>query len=256
MITMENLSLDQLKNIPWISRFNKGPEMQQEPPLEEIPDLLKLPFMKRPGKYDLFYLWAEMVGLVPQKRLKVLDCACGLGQISQALWFKGHEVYACDLENYFKGSEEISFTQTDLNKVFPYPSQSFDAVIIAASLHYLDNQKHFFNESQRILKPGGSLIFSVPNLMSLYSKLFFVEKGQLFDYSNINRSSVLYAPFFKQYLEEIGFELECITGSTPITPRRLQLFRILNYLFLKKTGNKVEDYSSWLIYKYRKIKMS
>ena len=249
---MYDLSLEQLKEIPWIHRFSKGADLPFEPLLEEIPYLLDLPFQKRPRKYNLFYIWSEIIALVGQKRLKTLDCACGFGQIAQALWFKGHDVYACDLINYFKGCEQIHFTKTDLNKDFPYQSGSFDVVLISTALHYLDNQKHFFNESHRVLKPGGSLIFSTPNLMSLHSKKLFVEKGQLFDYSHVNRPSVLYAPFFTQYLNTLGFNLECIKGSTPLHSRKLLIFKMLNYIYLQKTGTGLEDYSSSLIYKYIK----
>lgn len=249
---MESLSIDQLKEIPWVSRFNKGTGLPQEPPLEEIHDLLKLSFMKRPNKYDLFYLWAEIIGLVPQGKLRVLDCACGLGQIAQTLWFKGHEVDACDVNDHFRGSENIHFIQTDLNKEFPYKSESFDVVIIAAALHYLDSQKHFFNESFRILKPGGFLIFSVPNLNCLHSKKLFVKKNLLFDYGSIERPSVLYAPFFTQYLSKIGFKLKCVKGSTPIRSVNLSIFRLFNFIYLKNNDNLLEKYSSWSIYEYQK----
>jgi SAM-dependent methyltransferase len=249
---MDNLTLEQLEQIPWIRRYYQGTDAPPEPPLEEIPRLLSLPFMKRPRKYNLFFIWNEIIKLVPSSALTVLDCACGRGQIAQTLYFKGHDVHACDVVDSFKGSNEIRFQVSDMNSEFPYGTAFFDVILISAALHYLDDQKHFFNEANRILKPKGLLIFSVANLSSLHAKKKFVTTGELFDYGEICRPSVLYPPFFTQYLNKIDFTLDSLRGSAPIKTVRLFLFYLLNYFYLKKSGTDVEKFSSSLIYRYRK----
>ncbi|MBI4648738.1 MAG: class I SAM-dependent methyltransferase [Bacteroidia bacterium] len=252
---MDSLTKEQLQTIPWIKNYNRGKELPIEPPIDEIPKLVNIPFMKRNKMYGLFYIWSEIIKLIPKNIKVILDAACGLGQIAQILSLKGYTVYACDIENNFKGDKSINFQITNLNKIFPYQDSFFDVVTISGSLHYLDNQKHFFNEALRILKQGGFLIFSAPNLNCIHSKLLFCRTGKLFDYS-INRPSVLYSDFFLQYLNMIGFKLICKTGAVPLKSFKIFAFRLWNLPapFLKLSKDQVENYSSAIIYKFQKIK--
>ena len=249
---MDTLSIEQLKTIPWIQNYLTGDNIPSGPPIENIYDLCNVPFKKRNKKYHQFYIWLEVIKLVPENKKVILDAACGMGQISQALFLKGHTVYACDIEDCFKGDRGIKFKTTDLNNQFPYKSSFFDVVLNSTALHYLDNPKHFFNESYRIIKPNGYLIFTAPNLNCIFSRASFVKTGKIIDYGSLNRPSVLYEEFFRKYLDSIGFNYIDIKGSTPRRGLKVSLFKLIYSPIMKLTGNPIIDLGTVIIYKFQK----
>lgn len=54
---------------------------------------------------------------------------------------------------------------------FPWPEAAFDVVIMNQVLEHLKNVWWPMSEAHRVLKPGGTLIVSVPNLASLHNRL-------------------------------------------------------------------------------------
>jgi SAM-dependent methyltransferase len=49
------------------------------------------------------------------------------------------------------------------NKGLPFESSTADYIVCCEVLEHLENATLFFNEVERVLKPGGALILSVPN---------------------------------------------------------------------------------------------
>lgn len=248
---MKNLSIEQLESIPWNKKYNKDGEYPPEPELSEIVKLLDVPFLKRDINYGLFYCWNEIIDLVEGNQNKVLDTACGNGQISQVLHLYGNNVFACDIEDCFTADEEIKFTKTDLNKVFPYNENEFDYIINSTSLHYLNESSHYFAECKRILKKNGYLIFSLPNIQAIGNRLYFLRTGNFPEYSNaiLSRKNFLYPDYIFELLLHLGFEVIEIRGAVPI--KSFKIF-LLN-MFLKKSffikKDLLKDYSAILIIK-------
>jgi SAM-dependent methyltransferase len=59
---------------------------------------------------------------------------------------------------------------------FPYPDQSFSTVLCCELLEHLAaDPMHMMHEVNRILKPGGSLVLTTPNLASLRSLAAFCK---------------------------------------------------------------------------------
>jgi len=109
--------------------------------------------------------------------LTVLDLGAGQGALTQRLYDMGFEVHACDLfPEYFK-FEKVECTRVDVTESFPYPDNKFDLVIaIEVTEHILDHE-NFFREINRILKPGGRLYVSTPNILSMKSRFRFLFQG-------------------------------------------------------------------------------
>ena len=149
---MNNLTIEQLNQIPWNKKYVSGPEVPPEPDPEEIPGLLEVLFMKRDSRYLQFYTWHEIIKLVGVTPLKVLDAACGRGQICQALKFYDHNITGADIDNCFCANADIPFVQANLDLDFPFADEKFDVVINSTALLYLKTSEHFFNETKRILK--------------------------------------------------------------------------------------------------------
>jgi SAM-dependent methyltransferase len=57
---------------------------------------------------------------------------------------------------------------------FPWASQTFDLVVCNQVFEHLKNIFHPIDEVARLLKPGGKLVMSVPNLASLHNRVMLL----------------------------------------------------------------------------------
>jgi SAM-dependent methyltransferase len=121
--------------------------------------------------------------------LKILDLGAGHGALTQKLHERGYEVSACDLfPEYFEYGEVIC-DKVDITSRFPYPDNSFDIVIaVEVSEHIIDHEM-FFSELSRILTPGGRLLISTPNILSLKSRLRFLFRGFFYSFDPLERTN-------------------------------------------------------------------
>ena len=68
----------------------------------------------------------------------------------------------------FKGKNDITFIQTEVPPLKEIDSESVDFVITFQVIEHISNDEFFLSEIKRVLKPGGKLIMTTPNiLMSL-----------------------------------------------------------------------------------------
>jgi 2-polyprenyl-3-methyl-5-hydroxy-6-metoxy-1,4-benzoquinol methylase len=70
------------------------------------------------------------------------------------------------------GSAGIAVVDVDLEReLLPRPAASYDAVLATEILEHLWNPAFFLGELLRVLRPGGSLVLSTPNLVDLRNRL-------------------------------------------------------------------------------------
>lgn len=109
-----------------------------------------------------------IVARISGQNLSVLDAGAGPGWLSNRLMKLGQKVEACDasplLVNYAKAHYPgVNFLVADITKDLPYPTESFDCIILSMAALDLSNQKTAFNNLHRVLKPGGKLIATMVN---------------------------------------------------------------------------------------------
>jgi SAM-dependent methyltransferase len=68
-------------------------------------------------------------------------------------------------------SDKIKKHDLNSEKPLPFKNNHFDLIFALEIIEHLLNTDHFFSEIHRILKPGGFLILSTPNLASLKNRL-------------------------------------------------------------------------------------
>lgn len=102
-------------------------------------------------------------------QLKVLDIPSGAGAFTQRLMNRNIEVHPSDIENLMEVKNQ-NFRSADMNEKLPYPDNFFDAVVCIDGIEHLENPFSFIRESFRILRPGGSIILSTPNVNSMRSR--------------------------------------------------------------------------------------
>ena len=99
----------------------------------------------------------------------VLDIPCGEGAFTARLAARGLAVQAGDCQPILK-VPNVPFTACDMNQPLPFKAGEFDAVVCIDGIEHLERPFDFIRESRRILRVGGVLLISTPNISSLRSR--------------------------------------------------------------------------------------
>ena len=109
--------------------------------------------------------------------LKILDVGAGEGALTQKLHAMGYDMQACDFSPEAFKFSELRCEGVDITGPFPYADGSFDLVIAVEVTEHILDHENFFSEINRILKPGGKLYISTPNILSMKSRFRFLFQG-------------------------------------------------------------------------------
>jgi SAM-dependent methyltransferase len=102
----------------------------------------------------------------------VLDLGCGSGELTRRLARSGFQLTGCDVSGNMLAQarradhdQVVSWVPIDPAwRRLPFGDDRFAAVVAASVLEYLESPAAVFAECARILRPGGTLIVTVPNL--------------------------------------------------------------------------------------------
>jgi SAM-dependent methyltransferase len=131
--------------------------------------------MSRPGLNE-----TVLQILKPLPRGKILDCPAGEGALAKDLLAEGFVVRCCDLYPQLFRLKGVEIKSGDLAGTLPYSSGSFDYITSLEGLEHIDSPPRAIREYKRLLKAGGHLIISVPNIMNVEERL----KWLLFGYTS------------------------------------------------------------------------
>jgi ubiquinone/menaquinone biosynthesis C-methylase UbiE len=108
--------------------------------------------------------------------IKVLDIGCGSGGILEDLFKQNYIAYGLDiswkmiLEAVQMSKKYVPKRTTNLNgdaEKLPFKENSFDAVLGIGVLQYLEGDNVFIRESCRVVKHGGIIILTTPNILRI-----------------------------------------------------------------------------------------
>ena len=109
---------------------------------------------------------------------RVLDAPCGgSAALTLALLEKEFDAIGADLDPGAEARLGKGFASVDLNAALPWPEQSFDAIFSTEGIEHLESHYSFLREMHRILKPGGILVITTPNITALRSRVRFFGSG-------------------------------------------------------------------------------
>jgi SAM-dependent methyltransferase len=117
----------------------------------------------------------------------LLDLPAGDGVNSRGLVSSGFEVVAGDLFPESVHCDGIAIEKVDLEKPLPFTDEYFDGILFSEGIEHLDAQILCLKEMARILKPGGLLIVTTPNVLHIGGRLSFLLTG----HAHRNRSPVV-----------------------------------------------------------------
>ncbi len=134
--------------------------------------------------YTAYYERPAMLSLLPEKLdgVHIIDAGCGSGFYSEYFIRKGATVTAFDASQKMldhtrkRCGEKVKCVLADLSKPLDgIKDGTIDIITASLVMHYIKDWAAAFHEFHRVLKNGGSLIFSIHHPMIDY--LLFNKKG-------------------------------------------------------------------------------
>ncbi len=111
------------------------------------------------------------------RRGELFEIPAGEGALAWQLHKLGYNVTAGDIDPKFFKVTAIKCIEIDLNKKFPVEDERFDFVSCIEGVEHLQDQFQFVRECHRVLRPGGYLVLSTPNILNLASRLKYLLTG-------------------------------------------------------------------------------
>ena len=108
---------------------------------------------------------------------RMLDAPCGAGALTVALRDRGYAAFGADLDPAAASTLGDAFKTTDLSRSLPWSDAFFDAALSVEGIEHLENRQAYLREIARVLKPGGTLVLTTPNIVSLRSRVRFRGSG-------------------------------------------------------------------------------
>ncbi|MDQ3823091.1 MAG: class I SAM-dependent methyltransferase [Actinomycetota bacterium] len=107
---------------------------------------------------------------------RVLDVGCRSGALTRS-YLEGNEVVGVDVDRDALAEAAqlgIETVWADAQRRLPFADESFDVVVAGEVLEHLAAPRAFVGEAFRVLRPGGTLVGSVPNAFRLKNRLAFL----------------------------------------------------------------------------------
>lgn len=120
--------------------------------------------------------WSKEIAL--DKR--VLDLSCGGGSTSRMLATKGFSVVATEYTYPpFIADQIRRVGGVDLNEYLPFKDGTFDGINLIEVIEHIEHQAQLIREIGRLLRNGGVVVISTPNVLNVLSRLRFLFTGFL-----------------------------------------------------------------------------
>ena len=183
--------------------------------------------------HNAYYERPATLSLLPDvKGRRVLDAACGPGVYSEWLLAHGAEGLALDASSRMvelarqRVGETVDIREADLSKPLTFlDSASFDIVLSALTMEYIEDWHSTFKEFYRVLHPAGYFILSVSH--PFFDYIYF-KSNNYFETELVGSEWKgfpgvrVHMPSFRRSLEatlnpliEVGFRLERVLEPKP-----------------------------------------
>ena len=108
-----------------------------------------------------------------------VDFGCGVGNAYHCVRSRFNRYVGIDVVRYETFPDEADFYQFDLDSgSVPLPDECADVVMAVEVIEHLENPRDLMRKLVRIAKPGGWVIVTTPNQLSMLSLLTLLVKRQ------------------------------------------------------------------------------
>ncbi|HEV2860270.1 MAG TPA: methyltransferase domain-containing protein [Pyrinomonadaceae bacterium] len=156
----------------------------------------------------------RILGPLPRGRL--LDVPAGEGAMASRLLGLGFDVRCCDLYPEIFRLPDVEIKRGDLSSTLPYDDDSFDYVVCVEGLEHIENPHQAVREFGRLVRPGGHLVVSVPNILNVEERLKWLLYGYTSHFKPLSRAHL------EKVEEEFGGHEEVALHINPIAYTELR----------------------------------
>jgi 2-polyprenyl-3-methyl-5-hydroxy-6-metoxy-1,4-benzoquinol methylase len=146
------------------------------------------------GSYKRGDLFLEKVKKhVTPSQAKILDYGCGTGRISMMLGKQGYQVKGIDpaiehirIAESLNNLPQVTF-QTLTEDIIGF-DESYDAVVSSSVFEFVPDTEQYIGAIKKMLKPGGILVISFPNLFSLWRWYAKMRFGKIYNHFKFQKN--------------------------------------------------------------------
>lgn len=119
-----------------------------------------------------------IVSLLPSgAELRIYEPSAGRGELAAELAARGHILTVSSREGGRLEFGNLVADAVDLEGTLPYADACFDVVLCREVIEHIDAAGALLREFHRVLAPGGRLILTFPNRLSLRSRVYHLFTG-------------------------------------------------------------------------------
>ncbi|GAC1396935.1 MAG: hypothetical protein NVSMB56_11930 [Pyrinomonadaceae bacterium] len=137
----------------------------------------------------------------------LLDVPAGEGALALRLKNINFDVRCCDLYTQIFRLRETEIKRGDLSKTLPYDDNSFDVVTCIEGLEHIENPQQAVREFARLLKSGGRLIVSTPNIQNIEERFKWLLYGYTSHFKPLSREHLAAEQARFPDMEEIALHI-------------------------------------------------
>jgi SAM-dependent methyltransferase len=146
----------------------------------------------------------------------LLDVPAGEGALAARLLKAGFTVRCCDLYTEIFRLDGVEVRRGDLSRSLPYEEQEFNYITCLEGLEHIENPQQAIREFRRLLRPGGHLLTSIPNILNIEERLKWLLYGYTSHFKPLSREHL------RARREEFGEMLEIGLHVNPISYSELR----------------------------------
>jgi len=172
-------------------------------------------------------------------KLYILDSGCGQGAFSQRLVDLGMVVDACDIDTGQLKANVNRKIELDLNseipaEKFPY---KYDIILAFEIIEHLHNPWKYLDDCLKLLKKGGIIVLTTPNISNFISRLRFFMRGSLLAFEKTDLKHGHITPLSFVQIENMcdQFKLEILekghAGPIPL----IHIYELSRFSLLRNT---------------------
>jgi len=172
-----------------------------------------LPVKHNAYLHDL--VWGLLRGRKPGR---LLDVPSGPGYFAKLAAENGFDAVAAEIDESLHVLPGVSYVKANMGEKLPFPDGSFDYVVSIEGIEHTENSFRFLRECSRVLKSGGLMFLTTPNVSSLQNRLLFLITGShdnppgpiRSDLPNLFMSHINLLPFqrLEAFFRFAGFTIE------------------------------------------------